>query len=209
MQVIRGKTAALFAAATEVGGVIAGARPEQVAALAAYGDALGVSFQITDDLLDYGGVSARLGKNVGDDFRERKMSLPVIRAVAQADDAERAFWRRVIEKGDQGDGRPGGGDRDHGAARRPREHAGRRARSCRPGARGAGAAARRPAEAQPRRPGGFRGGAAGLSRVVGGQPASLQLSASWPTASATEAKPSAASSASSPARISPASASPP
>ena len=104
MQVIRGKTAALFAAATEVGAVIAGADDARVAALAAYGDALGVSFQIADDLLDYGGVSASLGKNVGDDFRERKMSLPVIRAVAQADEAERAFWRRVIEKGDQGDG---------------------------------------------------------------------------------------------------------
>ncbi len=104
MQVIRGKTAALFAAATEVGAVIAGADDARVAALAAYGDALGVSFQIADDLLDYGGVSASLGKNVGDDFRERKMSLPVIRAVAQADDAERAFWRRVIEKGEQGEG---------------------------------------------------------------------------------------------------------
>ena len=53
-------------------------------ALADYGDALGVAFQIADDLLDYGGISARLGKNTGDDFRERKMSLPVIRAVAAA-----------------------------------------------------------------------------------------------------------------------------
>ena len=104
LRVVRGKTAALFAAATEVGGVIAGASDAQVAALAAYGDALGISFQITDDLLDYGGLSARLGKNVGDDFRERKMSLPVIRALGEADEAERAFWRRVIEKGDQGDG---------------------------------------------------------------------------------------------------------
>jgi octaprenyl-diphosphate synthase len=100
--VIRGKTAALFAAATEVGGVIAGAPEAHVEALRAYGDALGVSFQITDDLLDYGGISASLGKNTGDDFRERKMSLPVIRAVAAADAEERAFWTRVIEKGDQG-----------------------------------------------------------------------------------------------------------
>ncbi len=104
MQVIRGKTAALFAAATEVGGVIAGAPEHQVAALSDYGDALGVSFQITDDLLDYGGVSAGLGKNVGDDFRERKMSLPVIRAVANADAEEHAFWVRVIEKGEQSAG---------------------------------------------------------------------------------------------------------
>jgi octaprenyl-diphosphate synthase len=103
MQVIRGKTAALFAAATEVGGVIAGAPEDHVAALRAYGDALGVSFQITDDLLDYGGISASLGKNTGDDFRERKMSLPVIRAVAAAEAEERGFWTRVIEKGDQTD----------------------------------------------------------------------------------------------------------
>jgi len=103
MQVIRGKTAALFAAATEVGGVIAGAPEAHVAALRAYGDALGVSFQITDDLLDYGGLSATLGKNTGDDFRERKMSLPVIRAVGVADAGERAFWTRVIEKGEQAD----------------------------------------------------------------------------------------------------------
>jgi octaprenyl-diphosphate synthase len=104
LQVVRGKTAALFAAATEVGGVVAGAPGRQVAALRDYGDALGVSFQIADDLLDYGGASARLGKDVGDDFRERKMSLPVIRAVAAADAGERAFWSRVIEKGEQ---RPG------------------------------------------------------------------------------------------------------
>ena len=101
--VIRGKTAALFAAACEVGGVIAGADDEKVAALRAYGDALGVAFQMADDLLDYGGTEA-IGKNVGDDFRERKVTLPVIRAVAAADAEERAFWSRVIEKGDQRDG---------------------------------------------------------------------------------------------------------
>jgi octaprenyl-diphosphate synthase len=104
LQVVRGKTAALFAAATEVGGVIAAAPQPQVRALFAYGDALGVAFQIADDLLDYGGVSAALGKNVGDDFRERKMTLPVIRAVAAADAGERDFWIRVIARGDQRDG---------------------------------------------------------------------------------------------------------
>ncbi len=103
-KVIRGKTAALFEAATEVGGVIAGADEVHVAALARYGDALGMSFQIVDDLLDYGGASGAMGKNTGDDFRERKLTLPVIRAVAVASDEERAFWRRVIEKGDQQDG---------------------------------------------------------------------------------------------------------
>jgi octaprenyl-diphosphate synthase len=104
LQVVRGKTAALFAAATEVGGVIAAAPQTHVRALFAYGDALGVSFQITDDVLDYGGVSAALGKNIGDDFRERKMTLPVIRAVARADAAERAFWERTVGRGEQ---RPG------------------------------------------------------------------------------------------------------
>jgi octaprenyl-diphosphate synthase len=104
LKVIRGKTAALFAAATEVGGVIAGAPEPQVAALHAYGDALGIAFQIADDLLDYGGAGARLGKNVGDDFRERKMTLPVIRAVAAAGPDERAFWTRAIARGDQREG---------------------------------------------------------------------------------------------------------
>ncbi|MDF0601030.1 polyprenyl synthetase family protein [Psychromarinibacter sp. C21-152] len=104
LKVVRGKTAALFSAATEVGGVIAGAPEEQVAALFTYGDALGIAFQIVDDLLDYGGDATATGKNVGDDFRERKLTLPVIKAVAQADAEERAFWTRVIEKGDQRDG---------------------------------------------------------------------------------------------------------
>lgn len=104
MKVIRGKTAALFAAATEVGGVIAGAPEEQVKALFTYGDALGIAFQIVDDLLDYGGTSSVIGKNTGDDFRERKLTMPVIKAVAQASAEERDFWRRVIEKGDQREG---------------------------------------------------------------------------------------------------------
>ncbi|WP_413872739.1 polyprenyl synthetase family protein [Albidovulum sp.] len=111
LKVIRGKTAALFSAATEVGGVIAGAPEDQVRALFTYGDALGIAFQIADDLLDYGGTSAVIGKNTGDDFRERKLTLPVIKAVAKADEAGRAFWRRVIEKGDQHDG-----DLDHALA---------------------------------------------------------------------------------------------
>lgn len=103
-QVIRGKTAALFEAATEVGGVVAGASEAHVAALARYGDALGMSFQMVDDLLDWGGVSGEMGKNTGDDFRECKLTLPVIRAVARADREERAFWVRTIEKGRQDEG---------------------------------------------------------------------------------------------------------
>ncbi len=104
LQVVRGKTAALFSAATEAGGVIAGAPEDQVRALHVYGDALGIAFQIVDDLLDYGGSSAVIGKNTGDDFRERKLTLPVIKAVAGASEAEMAFWRRTIEKGHQHDG---------------------------------------------------------------------------------------------------------
>ncbi|MBV2359034.1 polyprenyl synthetase family protein [Thalassococcus sp. CAU 1522] len=110
LQVVRGKTAALFSAATEVGGVIAGRPEAEVKALFDYGDALGIAFQIVDDLLDYWGSDAT-GKNVGDDFRERKLTLPVIKAVAKADAEERAFWSRVIEKGDQGEG-----DLDHAIA---------------------------------------------------------------------------------------------
>ncbi|MEY4696450.1 MAG: hypothetical protein RIT14_878 [Pseudomonadota bacterium] len=103
-KIVRGKTAALFSAATEVGGIIAGADEAQVRALFTYGDALGIAFQIVDDLLDYGGTDAAIGKNTGDDFRERKLTLPVIKAVAKADAEERAFWVRVIEKGDQREG---------------------------------------------------------------------------------------------------------
>ncbi|WP_170751852.1 polyprenyl synthetase family protein [Ruegeria lacuscaerulensis] len=108
LQVVRGKTAALFSAATEVGGVIAGATEEQVKALYNYGDAMGIAFQIADDLLDYQGDSAATGKNVGDDFRERKLTLPVIKAVAQATPDEHAFWERTIGRGRQEEG-----DLDH------------------------------------------------------------------------------------------------
>ncbi len=108
--VVRGKTAALFSAATQVGGVIADRPEAENDALFAYGDALGIAFQIADDLLDYWGGEAT-GKNVGDDFRERKLTLPLIKAVAKADAEERAFWKRTIEKGDQQDG-----DLDHALA---------------------------------------------------------------------------------------------
>ncbi|SEN33818.1 octaprenyl-diphosphate synthase [Loktanella fryxellensis] len=100
LKVVRGKTAALFSAATQVGGVIAAAPEDQVAALFAYGDALGIAFQIVDDLLDWQG-DAGIGKNTGDDFREGKMTLPVIRAIAAGDEGERAFWVRTLEKRSQ------------------------------------------------------------------------------------------------------------
>jgi octaprenyl-diphosphate synthase len=96
--IIRGKTAALFEAATRSGAIVAGADPATVAAMAAYGDALGVAFQIVDDLLDYGGTAAVIGKETGDDFREGKATLPVLIAHARGDATEKAFWTRVIER---------------------------------------------------------------------------------------------------------------
>ena len=104
LKVVRGKTAALFSAATEVGGVIAGAEEAHVTALFAYGDALGIAFQIVDDLLDVVGDAEKTGKNIGDDFRERKLTLPFIKAISKADDSEISFWKRTIEQGDQRDG---------------------------------------------------------------------------------------------------------
>ncbi|MBD9526274.1 polyprenyl synthetase family protein [Paracoccus sp. PAR01] len=104
IQIVRGKTAALFSAATEAGAVISGVEAPVQQALFDYGDALGIAFQIVDDLLDYGGSTTTIGKNVGDDFRERKLTLPVIKAIAAADDEERAFWTRTIGKGQQDEG---------------------------------------------------------------------------------------------------------
>ena len=103
LKVVRGKTAALFSAATQVGAVISGADQAVEQALYDYGDALGISFQMVDDLLDYGGTEA-IGKNIGDDFRERKLSLPLIKAIAKSDADEMAFWTRTIAKGKQDDG---------------------------------------------------------------------------------------------------------
>ena len=103
MQVISAKTAALFAAATEVSPVIAERPAEERAALRDYGLKLGLAFQLVDDALDYGGFESALGKSVGDDFREGKMTLPVIRAVEAADEKDAAFWHRVIVDREQTD----------------------------------------------------------------------------------------------------------
>ncbi len=94
--IIEAKTAALFAAAAQVSPILSGAGPEMEHALETYGRELGLAFQLVDDALDYGGLAADLGKNVGDDFREGKMTLPLVLAVGEADDEERAFWTRVI-----------------------------------------------------------------------------------------------------------------
>ena len=103
LSVIRAKTAALFSAACEVGPIIAGTPKAERNALRSYGVNLGLAFQLIDDVLDYGGSSADLGKNVGDDFREGKITLPVVLAYRRGTEAERAFWRSAIEAGDNDD----------------------------------------------------------------------------------------------------------
>ena len=99
MAVIRAKTAALFSAAAEVGPIIAGAGKTERDALRSYGTNLGLAFQLVDDALDYGGRARDLGKNVGDDFREGKITLPVVLAYRRGSDDNRAFWRSAIEEG--------------------------------------------------------------------------------------------------------------
>ena len=101
MQVIKGKTATLFASACEVGGLISGAQKEQVKALQFYGEALGISFQIVDDFLDYCGDKSDLGKNIGDDFREKKITLPIIISMQNANKNNHKFWKRTLAKGVQ------------------------------------------------------------------------------------------------------------
>lgn len=103
--VVRAKTAALFSAATRAGAALAGAPAGVEAALTTYGDRFGIAYQIVDDALDYDGEDGAIGKTAGDDFREGKLTLPVILAVGAAqNDEERAFWARTIAKRDQRDG---------------------------------------------------------------------------------------------------------
>jgi octaprenyl-diphosphate synthase len=96
LEVITAKTATLFAAATELGAVVAN-KEDKEAALREAGMNLGIAFQIVDDALDYVAEQATLGKSIGDDFREGKITLPVILAYAQSNDQERAFWKRTLE----------------------------------------------------------------------------------------------------------------
>ena len=101
MKVVSAKTAALFAAAAESGAVLADKGEDFVRSFEDYGENLGIAFQLVDDALDYSGRQALMGKSVGDDFREAKMTLPIILAYARADQTTRAFWKRVIETGNQ------------------------------------------------------------------------------------------------------------
>jgi octaprenyl-diphosphate synthase len=99
LDVVRAKTAVLFSAAAEVGAVVAGADRSVKAAFRSYGTNLGIAFQLIDDALDYGGESPTLGKDVGDDFREGKVTLPVVLAYRRGTEDDRAFWRRTLVKG--------------------------------------------------------------------------------------------------------------
>jgi octaprenyl-diphosphate synthase len=99
LAIITAKTAALFSAAAEVGAAIAQRPAGDQQALRDYGLNLGIVFQLVDDALDYAGESAKLGKSTGDDFREGKITLPVILSVRHGGDEERAFWKRTLSEG--------------------------------------------------------------------------------------------------------------
>lgn len=103
LAVIRAKTAELFAAACEVGPALSGRPKAEQAACRSFGMNLGIAFQLVDDALDYGGKAAKLGKNVGDDFREGKITLPVVLSFRRGSASERAFWIRTLEKGEVSD----------------------------------------------------------------------------------------------------------
>jgi len=104
LAVIRAKTAALFAAACEVGPILAERPKAEIDACRSYGLNLGIAFQLVDDALDYGGTAQALGKNVGDDFREGKITLPVVLSFRRGSESERQFWQRTLEQGDVRDG---------------------------------------------------------------------------------------------------------
>ena len=99
LRVIRSKTAKLFEASTRLAAVLAGSPPEVEQACADYGQALGTAFQVIDDVLDYDGDAAEMGKNLGDDLREGKSTLPLIAAMERAAPAQRNLIRGAIEQG--------------------------------------------------------------------------------------------------------------
>ncbi len=103
LDVISAKTAALFQAACQVGAIVADQPNAQEEALASYGLNLGIAFQIADDVLDYSAAQAELGKSIGDDFRDGKITLPIILAYRRGTDEDRSFWRRTMERQEQND----------------------------------------------------------------------------------------------------------
>ena len=104
LRVIASKTAALFAAACQVGAVVADRPKAEAEALESYDRNLGIAFQLVDDALDYSAEQQSLGKAIGDDFREGKVTLPLLLAFRRGNDDERIFWKRVVEESDQKDG---------------------------------------------------------------------------------------------------------
>ena len=104
LEVIQAKTAELFAAAAELGPVVAGRPKAEQKALRDYGMNLGIAFQLVDDVLDFSAKQEALGKAIGDDFREGKITLPIVLAFARGSEEERDFWRRTLEELDQHDG---------------------------------------------------------------------------------------------------------
>ena len=104
MAVIQAKTATLFAAASEIGAVVAERPKAEQEALRTYGMSLGIAFQLVDDVLDYSAVQAQLGKTVGDDFRDGKITLPIVYAIARGSEEDRVFWKRTLEDGEQAEG---------------------------------------------------------------------------------------------------------
>ncbi len=101
MEVISAKTATLFAAAAELGAVVADRSDADADNLRAYGENLGIVFQLVDDVLDYNAHETDLGKNVGDDFKDGKITLPVVLAFERGDKDEKTFWQRTLEEGEQ------------------------------------------------------------------------------------------------------------
>jgi octaprenyl-diphosphate synthase len=108
LEVINAKTAQLFAAASRIGAIVSDRSDAEEQALESFGRNLGIAFQLIDDMLDYSAQQSELGKSIGDDFRDGKITLPVVLALRAADDREREFWRRTLEDSEQRDG-----DLDH------------------------------------------------------------------------------------------------
>ena len=104
LEVINAKTAQLFAAASRIGAVVADRAEAEEQALESFGRNLGIAFQLIDDMLDYSAQQSELGKSVGDDFRDGKITLPVVLALRAADAREREFWRRTLEDTEQREG---------------------------------------------------------------------------------------------------------
>ena len=169
MQVIGAKTAALFAAAAEVGAVVAKRPKDEQAALESYGRNLGIAFQLVDDALDYSGKQALMGKSVGDDFREGKITLPVVLSYRRGSQEERNFWKRTLEEGNQTARRPRLCAEAHRAPQRHHRHGGARPALWRHRPRRPGDLPRQRAQVGARRSGRFLRG----TRLLIGNPETL------------------------------------